>query len=172
MSPTNRRAIARMHAAVLVETQKLQAMKNSRRSSRSSARTRLLALLKTEFHRADQAHQLLCEFLQLNKFNAGFCSKLLALARQTGIGWEIRRLAVLMIEHQVLKLPADSFDHFDWLFTQLELKQPGRDEAIVNSVLKEGYSTNDFYDFIPEFLRKLNRLDRIHRRIRGVRTSI
>jgi len=148
-------------------------MKNSRRSSPSSSHARLLALLNTEFQSAaDQARELFREFLPLGKFNAGFCSKLLSFARQPEVAWEIRRLAVLMIENQTLKLPSDSFDQFDWLFTQLDLKRPGRDEAIVDSVLHEGYSTNDFYDFIPEFLRKLKRLDRVHRKIRGARTSL
>src|SRR5438132_8738357 len=148
-------------------------MKNSRKSSHSSSRARLLALLNTEFQSAaNQAHELFREFLPLSKFNAAFCSKLLGFVRQPEMAWEIRRLAVLMIEHQTLKLPSDSFDQFDWLFTQLDLKRPGRDEAIVDSVLHEGYSTNDFYDFIPEFLRKLKRLDRVHRKIRGARTSL
>src|SRR5437016_2720844 len=148
-------------------------MKNSRRSSPSSSHARLLALLNTEFQSAaDQARELFREFLPLGKFNAGFCSKLLSFARQPEVAWEIRRLAVLMIENQTLKLPSDSFDQFDWLFTQLDLKRPGRDEAIVDSVLHEGYSTIDFYDFIPEFLRKLKRLDRVHRKISGARTSL
>jgi len=147
-------------------------MKNSRLSTENSRRTRLLALFSAKFRHADQACELFREFLQFNKFNPDFCSKLLALASQTGIAWEIRRLAVLMIEHQILKLPPDSFDQFNWLFTQLGLKQPGHTKAIVDSVLTEGYSTNDFYDFIPEFLRKLKRLERVHRRIRGARTSI
>src|SRR5256885_5937121 len=148
-------------------------MKNSWKSSHSSSRARLLALLDTEFQSAtDQAHGLFREFLPLSTFNAAFCAKLLGFARQSGMAWEIRRLAVLMIEHQTLKLPSDGFDQFDWLFTQLKLKQPGHDEAIVDSILHEGYSTNDFYDFIPESLRKLKRLNRVHRRIRGARTSI
>ncbi|MCI0589998.1 MAG: hypothetical protein L0Y67_00050 [Gammaproteobacteria bacterium] len=76
-----------------------------------------------------------------------------------------------MLEHQILTLQPDRLDHFDFLLTQLNLKQaPGFDQGIVRSVLREGFSTTDLYDFIPEFLRKLARLNRVHDRITGRRT--
>jgi hypothetical protein len=37
----------------------------------------------------------------------------------------------------------------------------------VDAVLKEGYSTTDLHDFIPEFRRKLERLNHVHEQIMG-----
>ncbi|MGH8468523.1 MAG: hypothetical protein ACREVY_05955 [Gammaproteobacteria bacterium] len=77
-----------------------------------------------------------------------------------------------MLEHQILRLQPDNLDHFDFLLTQLNLKQaPGINQGIVSSVLREGFSTTDLYHFIPEFQRKLARLNRVHDKIRGSRTS-
>ena len=92
--------------------------------------------------------------------------------RENGTSWDIRRLAVLMLEHQILKIHPDNLDEFDFLLTRLNLKKAGRLNArIVSSVLKEGYSTTILRRFIPEFRRRLQRLNRIHARIRGWRTS-
>jgi hypothetical protein len=77
-----------------------------------------------------------------------------------------------MLEHQILKIHPDNFDEFDSIFTRLNLKQErGLNARIVSSALKEGYSTTDLRQFIPEFRRRLQRLDRIHAKIRGRRTS-
>lgn len=76
-----------------------------------------------------------------------------------------------MLEHQILRLQPDNLDEFDFLLTQLNLKQaPGLNQVIVRSVLREGFSTTELYHFIPEFRRKLARLNRVHDKIRGRRT--
>ena len=76
-----------------------------------------------------------------------------------------------MLEHQILKLHPDNADDFDFLFTQLNLKEAGATgRGIVSSVLKEGYSTTDVRQFIPEFLDKLARLKRVHDAVRGRNT--
>src|ERR1700686_3965722 len=148
-------------------------MKNLGRPSRISGQNRLFKLLTTEFHDAHQPYDLFDEFLRQKTYNDSFCLSLLAVAKQrNGVSWDVRRLAVLMLEHQVLKLPPNKLDVFDFLFTQLNLKKaPGLNKAIVSSVLKEGYSTTDLRHFIPEFRSKLERLNYVHHKIRGRRTS-
>ena len=78
-----------------------------------------------------------------------------------------------MLEHQILKLHPEKVDDFDFVFTQLNLKEAsGSGQGIVRSVLKEGYSTTDLRQFIPEFRRRLARLNRVHRRVKGKRTPL
>lgn len=148
-------------------------MKNLGRPSRVYNQNRLLKLLTTEFQHAHQAYDLFDDFMQHESYNHSLCLRLLAVAKQrTEVPRDIRRLAILMIENQILKLDPDNLDEFDFLFTQLSLKQaPGLNHQIVSSVLKEGYSTSDLRHFIPEFRRKLERLIRVHVKIRGRRTS-
>ncbi len=131
----------------------------------------LFDLLATEFDEAERACALFERLLQHQRYNRGFCLELFAVARQrTGASWSIRRLAVLMLEHQILKLHPNNLDDFDFVLTQLNLKASGPGQGIVESVLKEGYSTTDRRRFIPEFRRRLARLNRVHRMVKGKRT--
>src|ERR1700741_126498 len=70
-------------------------------------------------------NDLLDEFLGQRTFQKSFCGKLLELARQRLVPWETRCLAVLMLEHQVLKIHAGNLAAFDYLFAELKLKAPG-----------------------------------------------
>lgn len=148
-------------------------MKDPGRSSSISAQDRLLRLLRTEFEDARQAYVLFAEFLQHSSYSKSLCLKLFAVARQrTATPWDIRRLVVLMLEHQTLKIHPDSLDEFNFLLTELNLKKaPALNAGIVSSVLKEGYSTTNLRHFIHEFRCRLQRLNRIHAKIRGWRTS-
>jgi hypothetical protein len=74
---------------------------------------------------------------------------------------------MLLAEHQILKLHAGDLETFDAIFVALNLKQPGIERAISDSVLKEGYSTTELRGFIVEFQRRLSRLDRVHRKLHG-----
>lgn len=147
-------------------------MKNLGGAARISSGDRLLELLKTEFPNTHQAYELFDDFLQQSGFNRGYCLILLAIARQrTGVAWEIRRLATLMLEHQILRIPPNNFADFDFLLTELQLKPPGPDEVVANSVLAEGYSTIEPRLFVAEFRRKLERVNRVHKKIQGRATS-
>ena len=152
---------------------KSEIMKDLGRSPSTSVQDRLLSLLTTQFDDTPQAYVLFDEFLQHSSYSKSLCLKLLAVARQgTDMPWDIRRLAVLMLEHQTLKIHPDNLAEFNFLFTQLNLKKaPALDAGIVSSVLKEGYSTTNLRHFITEFRCKLQRLNRIHAKIRGWRTS-
>ena len=147
-------------------------MNSPGRSQRVSPKDNLLDLLKAEFADARAAHRLFTELLQHETYDRGFCLRLFEVAKPAGgAPWEIRRLAILMLEHQILKLdPADSKE-FDFLFTQLNLKQSPRSKSqIAGSVLKEGYTTTEVRGFTSEFRRKLERYRRVHEQIRGPRT--
>jgi DUF971 family protein len=95
------------------------------------------------------------------------CLKLINLARQTGLPWEARCFATLLLEHQILKLHADDLETFDAIFVALNLKPPGLEHALSVSVLKEGYSTTEVRGFIIEFQRRLSRLNRVHHKMHG-----
>src|SRR6266850_2262815 len=61
---------------------------------------------------------------------------------------------------------------FELLFTRLDLMSgPGNNKAMVRSVLKEGYSATELRLFVPEFRRKLERMNYVHGKIKGRRTS-
>ncbi|MGH9425812.1 MAG: hypothetical protein ACRD2L_05830, partial [Terriglobia bacterium] len=92
--------------------------------------------------------------------------------QRSDVPWDIRRLAILMLEHQILKLHSDEVDEFDFLLAQLNLKPaPGLNIGVVSSVLREGFTTTELRPFIGEFRTKLERLNRVHDKIRGKRTS-
>lgn len=166
--PRSRRAPCLIPAALDPKT-----MKDLRRPSDSSRLKLLFSLLQTQFEEAPQAYGLFAEFLGHTAYNKCLCQKLLNAAKQaSGNSWDIRRLFVLMLEHQILKIHPDNVGEFDCLLTELGLKEaPGLNGGIVSSVLKEGYSTTDLRQFIPEFRTRLQRLNRVHTRIRGWRTS-
>jgi hypothetical protein len=133
----------------------------------------LFKLVTTEFRDVHPAYDLFDEFLRQKTYARSFCLRLVAVARQgTKAPWDVRRLAILMLENQILKLPPNNLDDFDFIFTRLNLKEaPGLNQRIVGSVLKEGYSTTNLRRFIPEFRNKLERLNHVHEKIRGRRTS-
>src|SRR5262249_2045605 len=150
-----------------------QIMKDRSRPPSVSARNRLLRLLAARFDDPTRAHDLFAEFLSHNRFSRSFCLRLLATARdRNGTAWELRRLATLMLEHQTLKIHPDNLDEFNFLFRQLNLKKsPVVNAGVVSSVLQEGYSTTRLRDFIPQFCRRLQRLNRVHEPIKGWKTS-
>ena len=148
-------------------------MKNLGKGSRIAGENDLRNLLTTEFGSPHLEYDLFDEFLEQKTYNKSFCLRLLAVARQrNGVPWAIRRLAVLMLEHQILMLHQDELEEFDFLLTHLNLKRvSGLDRELVSSLLKEGYSTTDLRRFIPELRRKLERLNRVHNKIKGKSTS-
>ena len=144
-------------------------MKSSRRASRHD---RLINRVTTEFGEAQAASDLFTEFLNQDGYARSFCLRLLNFAKRPGRSeWDIRRLAILMLEHQILQLSPERLDEFDFLLSQLNLKAPGIHNELTRSVLKEGYSTTVLRDFIPEFHRRLARLNRVHKKIEGSSTD-
>ncbi len=128
------------------------------------------ARLTKRIHHAQSVDDLLAEFLRQQTYQQDFCSKLLNLARQRSVVWETRCLAILMAEHQILKLQPNDVEAFDRLFIELKLKQPGLTRDLTHQVLREGYSTTKLRPFITEFQQRLARLNRVHSRIQGPKT--
>lgn len=132
----------------------------------------LLNILKTEFEEHFRVDELFKEFFQAETYRRSFTSKLVHVARgKGGDSWKVRRLATSMLQHHVCLLPPDNIEEFDFLFIQLKLKATGANN-VKDAVLKEGYSTTDLRGFIVEFRRKLERLNRVHRQIKGSTTSV
>ena len=127
-------------------------------------RERLLSILTLRFEGDTQAYALIDEFLGNETYNKSFFRELIQIARgNTGASWELRRLAVLVLEHQILKIPARSLNEFDFILTELNLKKAtGPNIALSSSLLKEGFTTTNLRRFIPEFRRKLARLEHVH----------
>ena len=129
-------------------------------------------LLSTELPDTQLAYKLFDELLQHSTFSRRFCLRLLGLIRNRQVvSWEVRRLAILMLEHQAMLIPPASFADFDFLLTALHLKESGATQQLSPSLLKEGYSSTDFHTLVPEFRHRLARLARVHDKFRGKRTS-
>ncbi len=100
-------------------------MKNARRPAHTPGQTRLFNLLTSEFHNPSQVFELMDDFLGRHSYDESFCQKLIALGKQrTGVPWNLRRLATLILENQILKLEPDDLNNFDSLFVQLRLRRP------------------------------------------------
>jgi hypothetical protein len=133
----------------------------------------LFAILAARFDNAREAYALCKTFLKHKTYSREFILSLLEVARRSSPGsWELRCLATLMIEHQMLKLPLNNVEEFDHLFVKLNLKPSAGAAIQINaSVLKEGYSTTDLRPFTREFRRRLGRLDRVHDLFNGGKVS-
>ncbi len=148
-------------------------MKQLERHSKTFKPDRLFHTPATEFDNPLRADALFKAFLQCPSYSRSLLLKLLEVARgNSGDAWELRRLAVLMLEHQVLKIPPENVEEFDVFLTQLKLKTAtGLSLQVNESVLQEGYSTTDLRGFIVELRRKLERFKRIHDQISGERIT-
>lgn len=130
-------------------------------------------LVEAEFGHNRQAHTLVSRFLSLTSYQREFCLELLNTARGSrSFSWDFRCLAILMLEHQILRLPANDVSEFAFLFRELGIKSSdGVDGYVSDAVLKEGYSTTQIANFVREFRLRLSRLNRVHLTLRGNRTS-
>lgn len=148
-------------------------MAQHQRPSRARRPGRLFDTLGAEFDDAAPAFDLFGEFLQHHSYSRDFTLSLLGRAeRGSGLQWETRLLAVLMLENQLLKLAPEDVKEWAFVLTRLRLKHStGVKSAVHKFVLKEGYSTTELRRFIPELRRRLERLNRVHERVRGSETS-
>lgn len=148
-------------------------MKNPRSPTSGPLTGNLQKLLNDKFRDVRQAQALFGQLLKHETFSRNFCRRLLSVAGDgVKADWALRRLAVLMLEHQILKLDPSQPAAFDFLFTRLNLKQARESNGRVSvSVLREGYTTTEPRQFVLEFYRKLERLRRVHDKIRGHNTS-
>ena len=148
------------------------AMNTATRVVRTQDRIRLLNLLATECHNPSQVYDVIDGLLTHDSYDPAFCKNLISICKQrSGIPWNLRRIATLVLENQILKIDPEDFDSYDALLVQLNLKQRGLKSPLNKSVLKEGYSATDLRTFVLEFRRRLERLAWIHDRIEGKQTS-
>lgn len=141
--------------------------------SHSCLSPQLLAIITSQFPDPIRASELLTEFLDCRSYSRDLTVKLIETASgQHGHEWETRRLAALMLENHVLKIPSTNSDEWDFVLIRLNLKSAlGADIPLNESVLKEGYSTTELRGFISQLRRKLRRLERIHKAVEGKRSA-
>lgn len=117
----------------------------------------LTEVVRQEF--ADDAGAISCvvAFLRRRAYDRQCCIDLLDVAcDRVTRSWALRRLAILMLEHQILKLPEDDLDEFAFLFARLGIaRDAGADGP---------------FGFIRELRGRLERLNRVHAAICGLDT--
>lgn len=119
--------------------------------------------LAAELENDPAAFELCEDFLRQDSYSREFALSLLARARRdSGLRWETRRLAVLMLENQLLKLAPEDTAEWPLFLTRLGLNSSD-DAAVRPFVLKEGFSTTEPRGFVEELRRRLARLERVHR---------
>jgi hypothetical protein len=132
---------------------------------------RLHRVLEVRFNRDLRAIDLCTEFLSHGEYDRPFVTMLLAVSNgSTGDTWNIRLFATLMLANQCRRLDPGNEEEFKFLFRKLGILSPNG-KGISDRVLREGYTSTDFHTFAAQFLESLKRLERIHRKIRGWRTT-
>ncbi len=130
-------------------------------------------MLAGEFGGERLAEELLAEFLGRRSYDRGFASRLVGVAGARGCAtsWPLRRLAVLMLESQMLALPPGETDELGRVL-QAVADDPasGLSFPPSPSVLAEGYGTAEWPGFAAELRARMGRNQRVHRRLRGYDT--
>src|SRR5689334_7932637 len=107
-------------------------MAQSQRASRARRPARMSDALAAEFEDTAAAFELFEEFLLHHSYSREFALGLVARARRdSGLRWETRRLAVLMLENQLLKLALEETGEWHLLLTHLGLKSSNGSQAAV-----------------------------------------
>jgi hypothetical protein len=131
----------------------------------------LARVMKTRFPDESRAAFFAGAFLALDHYDRCFAAELVSLGRgRGGASWNLRLLCATMLADQCLRLTADAVVELTFLFGKLGLLTP-RSPAVDADVLRQGYTSTQLSKFSAEFLRHLNRLERIHHRLRGFRTT-
>ncbi len=144
-------------------------MKQARGKRYNNIPDHLLGIIRDEFGDDKEVFILFDEFFCYQDYNRDFARRLVDTARSGSKGsWAIRSLAILMLEHQILKRTVGDSTEYAFLFDLLGIRL--EDQAF-EKVLREGYTTTDMPGFTEEFRRRLARLSRIHLLIKGESTS-
>jgi hypothetical protein len=99
---------------------------------------------------------LVARFLAAPVYDRLFALELLELARSASAPWELRRVAALMLQSQVLRLAPRALAEFGRLCDRLGLREPGADH-VRDSVLAEGFTTTGLRGFARELRARLSR---------------
>ena len=130
----------------------------------------LARVMETRFPGEPRAAFLAGAFFALDHYDKRFAEELVSLGRERSTSWNVRLLAAMMLADQCLRLMADDVVELSFLFGRLGLLAPGA-RTVNADVLRQGYTSAELPVFSAEFLRHLNRLERIHRRLRSFRTT-
>jgi hypothetical protein len=135
------------------------------------APAKLHRVLVRHFTGDPRAVDLGAEFLSRGAYDHGFVTKLFTFAGASAdCSWNLRLFATLMLANQCLRLAPSNAEEFRYLFTRFGILSAKRDRMI-ESVLREGYTSTEFHAFVAQFQSNLNRLERIHRAIQGPMTA-
>ncbi len=130
----------------------------------------LSAMLADPFGGERLAEDLLREFLERPSYNRVFAGRLVGVAGARGCApsWPVRRLSVLMLESQLLALPAGDVDEWGRVLRAIaDDPASGLEFPPGRSVLDEGYSSSGWLGFAAELRVRMGRHEGIHRRLRG-----
>jgi hypothetical protein len=130
---------------------------------------RLGAVLRAEIGPVPDGEELCAAFLDCRSYSSALADRLIAASRGAGgEGWDLRRLAALMVQCLVLRLPRGDLGALDRLCVTLGLKAvAGVDLPLDSRVLAEGYTTTALAGFGRELRRRLRRAERVARPLRG-----
>ena len=143
----------------------------SRRETTPLLPANLARVMEAHFPGEPQGANLGSAFLALNHYDRRFAANLVQVGRARGeSSWNLRLFAGLILANQCLRLTTDIEKELSLLFGSLKLLKPGA-LAVDDDVLRQGYTSTDLPAFCAQFLEHLRRLDRIHRRLRGFRTT-
>jgi hypothetical protein len=144
---------------------------SNRRKTASPLPAKLARVVAARFPGEPRAAHLTEVFLALDHYDRRFAVELVLLGRGSGgASWNLRLFAALALANQCLRLTAHATEEFSLLFGSLGLLEPGG-RAVHADVLRQGYTSTEISKFSAEFLRHLRRLERIHRGLRGFRTT-
>ena len=116
--------------------------------------TAATAIVRAEFPDEPLAIDLCTSLVNSREFDRALARRFADVARSSSHSWPLRRAAVLMLEHLVLPLSPANVAELTWLSDHLRI-EPRIDSPPA----------------ARRFLNRLARLDRVHRRIGGRRTS-
>ena len=141
------------------------------RETASPLPAKLARIVAVRFPGEPRAAYLAGAFLALNDYDRCFAAELVSLGRgRGGASWNLRLFCAMMLADQCLRLTADDVVELTFLFGELRLLTP-RSPVVNADVLRQGYTSVELSVFSAELLRHLNRLQRVHRRLRGFRTT-
>ena len=130
----------------------------------------VLSILQSEFPECPDAYELFDQFFRYQTYDRSFSEFLMNRSRRGGSSpWAIRRVALLMLHHQLSILPEGNLEEFEFVLTRIGIKEAGL--PVSDSLLKEGYTTKELSGFAAEFKRRLGRNNRVTRLIKGESTS-
>jgi hypothetical protein len=123
----------------------------------------LARIVTDEFPDNPPASAMIDAFLRhRHAYRADFVDDLVSASREASRPWELRRLASLMLQAQLLTLSDWTTDAVFHVLDRLGLFDTSRPCLRLNrSVLKEGYTTTEPSGFLREFRRRLSRLSSI-----------